>query len=146
MAHDIHDGDFRLSDDSASFDLDRAHRWIGTESYWAAGIPLETFRRACANSLTVGCYAASGEMAGMARVVTDRATFGWLCDVYVDPAERGRGLGTWLAEAVRDHLDDLGVYRIMLATHDAHGVYAKVGFVPVTEPDRWMQFGRRDLS
>ena len=78
----------------------------------------------------------------MARVVTDRATFAWLCDVYVDPAERGRGLGTWLAGAVRDHLAELGVRRIVLATADAHGVYAKVGFTPV-DPDRWMQLDQR---
>ncbi len=78
----------------------------------------------------------------VARVVTDRVTFAWLCDVYVDRAERGRGLGTWLAGGVRDHLAELGVRRILLATADAHGVYAKVGFAPV-EPDHWMQLDQR---
>ena len=80
----------------------------------------------------------------MARVVTDRATFAWLCDVYVDPAARGRGLGTWLAGAVRDHLDELGVRRILLATNDAHaGVRARSGFTPLDAPQRWMKLDRR---
>ena len=77
MAHETTDGGFPLSDDPARFDLPRAHRWIATQSYWAEGIPFETFAKACANSLTVGAYAAAdGSMAAMARVVTDRATFG----------------------------------------------------------------------
>ncbi len=78
----------------------------------------------------------------VARVVTDGATFAWLCDVYVDPAERGRGLGTWLAGAVRDHLGELGVRRILLATLDAHGVYAKIGFRPVAA-DLWTELDQR---
>jgi len=145
LAHDIHDGDFRLSDDSASFDLDRAHRWIGTESYWAAGIPLETFRRACANSLTVGCYAASGEMAGMARVVTDRATFGWVCDVFVDEAWRGHGVGKRLMAYLKGHPDLQGFRRLHLATADAHELYRQFGFTELTDPDRWMEIRDPDV-
>jgi GNAT superfamily N-acetyltransferase len=71
-------------------------------------------------------------------VVTDRATFAWLCDVYVAPEARGKGIGTALATAVREHLRPYGLRRVLLATHDAHGVYAKAGFTPLPEPDQWM--------
>ena len=80
-----------------------------------------------------------------ARAVTDGATFAWLCDVYVDPAERGRGLGTWLADrARRPHLLEIGVPRVLLATWDAHGVYAKAGFTPLARPERWMELRPAD--
>jgi GNAT superfamily N-acetyltransferase len=98
--------------------------------------------RAVAGSLNFGAYAAgSGGQAGYARVVTDYATFGWLCDVYVDPAARGLGLGTALAAAARDHLAPYGLRRLLLATNDAHGVYAKLGWVPLTAPEKWMTLG-----
>jgi GNAT superfamily N-acetyltransferase len=74
-------------------------------------------------------------------VVTDRATFAWLCDVYVDPAARGRGLGTALVAAARDHLAPYGLRRVLLATNDAHGVYARLGFEPLAEPQKWMALG-----
>lgn len=73
-----------------------------------------------------------------ARVITDRATFAWLCDVYVDPSARGRRIGTALVEAVREHLRPYGLRRILLATHDAHGVYEKAGFAGLEKPDQWM--------
>lgn len=84
-----------------------------------------------------------GRQVAVARVVTDRATFAWLCDVYIHPAERGRGLGTWHTGAARDHLAELGVHRILLCTRDAHDVYAKRGFTPLAQPDRWMQLDNR---
>ncbi|MGV9571094.1 short-chain dehydrogenase/reductase [Streptomyces nigra] len=80
----------------------------------------------------------SPDQVAYARVVTDRATFAWLCDVYVDPAVRGKGLGTALVGAVREHLRPYGVRRILLATHDAHGVYAKLGFAALETPEHWM--------
>jgi GNAT superfamily N-acetyltransferase len=103
MAHETTDGSFTLSDDPARFDVARAHRWIGQESYWAQGIPLATFARACANSLIIGAYAGDGTMVAMARVVTDRATFGWLCDVFVYEAHRADGLGKRLMRYFRAH-------------------------------------------
>jgi GNAT superfamily N-acetyltransferase len=145
MPHETTDADFTLSDDPARFDLSRAHGWIRNESYWAAGIPLETFRRACANSLTVGCYAASGEMAGMARVVTDRATFGWVCDVFVDEAHRGRGVGKRLMAYLRGHPDLQGFRRLHLATADAHELYRQFGFTELTGVDRWMEIRDPDV-
>ncbi|MBI1196830.1 MAG: GNAT family N-acetyltransferase [Phenylobacterium sp.] len=144
MAHEISDGGFTLSDDAGRFDLARAHRWIGQESYWAAGIPLDTFAKACANSLVVGGYAADGAMAAMARVVTDRATFGWICDVFVDEAFRGQGLGKRLMAYLRGHPDLQGFRRLHLATRDAHGLYAQFGFVPLTKVESWMEIRVRD--
>ncbi|WP_293407334.1 GNAT family N-acetyltransferase [Phenylobacterium sp.] len=94
MAYEIsHEDGVCISDDPQRFDVERAHGWIGGQSYWAQGIPEATFRAAVANSLTVGAYDAGGAMTAMARVVTDRATFGWICDVFVDKAARGQGLG-----------------------------------------------------
>lgn len=139
MAYEIEDGDFVLSDDPARFNLDRAHGWIARESYWAEGIPLETFARACRNSLTVGAYGRDGVMAAMARVVTDRATFGWVCDVFVDAGARGQGLGKRLMAYLKAHPDPQGFRRMHLATRDAHGLYAQFGFGPLTGADRWME-------
>jgi GNAT superfamily N-acetyltransferase len=130
---------YRLSDDPAHFDLARAHGWISGESYWAPGIPFETFARACAHSLTFGVFAPDGEMAAMARVVTDRATFGWLCDVFVDAGHRGAGLGKAIVAYVRAHPELQGFRRFHLATRDAHSLYAQYGFVPLTGADRWME-------
>jgi GNAT superfamily N-acetyltransferase len=80
----------------------------------------------------------SDEQVAYARVVTDRATFAWLCDVYVDPALRGKGIGKALVSAVRAHLEPLGLRRVLLATQEAHTVYEQLGFRPLVEPDRWM--------
>ena len=145
MAFEMTMGGFALSDDPARFDLARAHRWISQESYWAEGIPLATFEKACANSVTVGAHAPGGEMAAMARVVTDRATFGWVCDVFVDAAWRGSGLGKALMAYLKAHPDLQGFRRLHLATRDAHGLYAQFGFGPLTGADRWMEIRDRDV-
>ncbi|HTF08075.1 MAG TPA: GNAT family N-acetyltransferase [Asanoa sp.] len=134
---------YELSTDPDRIDVDRVYDWLSTDAYWAKGRPREIVERSFANSVLFGIYKA-GRQVAFARVVTDRATFGWLCDVYVDPAERGHGLGTWLAETARDALAEIGVLRIILATWDAHGVYAKAGFVPVGRPDRWMEIDQRN--
>jgi GNAT superfamily N-acetyltransferase len=145
MVFAVRHDDFTLSDDPGRFDLARGHRWIAEESYWAEGIPLATFDKAVRGSLTVGAYAASGEMAAMARAVTDRATFGWICDVFVDTAWRGRGLGKALMAYLRAHPDLQGLRRLHLATRDAHGLYARFGFEPLTGVDRWMEIRDRDV-
>ena len=132
-------GDFEISDAPERFDLAHAHDWIARESYWAQGIPLETFARAIAGSLTVGAYAPDGGMIAMARVVTDRATFGWICDVFVDKAHRGAGLGKHLMAYLRAHPDLQGFRRLHLATRDAHSLYAQFGFGPLSGVDRWME-------
>jgi GNAT superfamily N-acetyltransferase len=135
---------FEISTDPARLDIPRIHRWLSTDAYWARGRPLATQEAAMAGSLNFGAYdPATGEQHAYARVVTDLATFAWLCDVYVDPAARGKGLGTALVAAVRDHLAPHGLRRILLATADAHGVYAKLGFTPLADPAKWMTLGGR---
>jgi GNAT superfamily N-acetyltransferase len=144
-AHEIVEGGWLISDDPARFDLARAHAWIAEESYWAPGIPLAVFERSIANSLVVGAYDAEGGMAAMARLVTDRATFGWLCDVFVDEAHRGRGLSKAVTAYLMAHPDLQGFRRWALGTRDAHGLYAQFGFTPLIDTSRWMERTVRDI-
>lgn len=133
---------YEVSTDTARLDAERVHRWLSTDAYWALGRSREKQDRATAGSLNFGVYdTTTGEQAAYARVVTDHTTFAWLCDVYVDPALRGKGLGTELIAAVCAHLEPSGLRRIMLATHDAHGLYEKVGFARLRYPERWMTRG-----
>lgn len=136
---------FTISDDPVRFDVPRAHRWISEQSYWGKGIPYTTFATAIRNSLTFAAYAPDGGMAAMARVVTDRATFGWLCDVFVDEAYRGRALGKALMGYFRTHPDLQGFRRMHLATADAHGLYRQFGFSDLTGADRWMEIRDPDV-
>ncbi|GAA2942701.1 MULTISPECIES: GNAT family N-acetyltransferase [Streptomycetaceae] len=130
---------YEISSDPSRLDPARIHHWLSTDAYWALGRSREHQDRAIAGSLNFGAYdRASGEQLAYARVVTDHATFAWLCDVYVDRPARGLGLGTRLVTAVRDLLAPTGVYRFLLATEDAHGVYAEVGFQPLEAPAKWM--------
>ncbi|MFI5999584.1 GNAT family N-acetyltransferase [Streptomyces sp. NPDC051366] len=143
MNSDLPDG-YELSTDPARLDAELIHRWLSQDAYWALGRSREKQDQAIAGSLNFGVYdTASGAQLGYARVVTDRATFAWLCDVYIDPAVRGKGLGTGLAAAVRDHLAPYGLRRVLLATADAHAVYAKAGFAPMAQPGKWMVFGEQ---
>ncbi|MFI1581428.1 GNAT family N-acetyltransferase [Embleya sp. NPDC020630] len=135
---------YEVSTDPTRLDVATIHRWLSEDAYWALGRPREKLERAIAGSLNFGVYdVASGAQVGYARVITDRATFGWLCDVYIDPTVRGKGLGTALTIAVRDELAPDGLRRIMLATADAHGVYAKVGFRRPASTDTWMVLGEQ---
>ncbi|MET9907839.1 GNAT family N-acetyltransferase [Streptomyces sp. NPDC006476] len=130
---------YEISTDPDRLDIDRVHRWLSTDAYWAKGRSREKHDRAVASSLNFGVYdMVSGDQVAYARVVTDRATFAWLCDVYVDRSVRGKDIGTAMVGVVRDHLLPFGLRRILLATADAHGVYAKLGFEPLAQPDIWM--------
>lgn len=138
MVHEHRDPDgVLISDDPALLDLDRAFAWISGESYWATGIPEATFRRSVENSLSAGVYDADGRMVGFARVVTDRATFAWLCDVWIDAPARGRGLGKRLMAYLDGHPELQGLRRWMLATRDAHALYRRHGYEPA-DPARAM--------
>ncbi|GGE98341.1 GNAT family N-acetyltransferase [Hymenobacter cavernae] len=130
---------FQISADPAQLDLDAIHRFLAEESYWAINIPRETVERAIQNSLNFGLYTPQGQIAGFARVVTDKATFAWLCDVFVLPAYRGVGLSKWLMEVVWTHPELQGLRRRMLATLDAHSLYTQFGFAPLTTPDRFLE-------
>ncbi|MFJ1703480.1 GNAT family N-acetyltransferase [Kitasatospora sp. NPDC088346] len=141
MNSDLPDG-YEISTDPARLDAVLIHTWLSEDAYWALGRPREKQDRAIANSLNFGVYdRAFARQVGYARVVTDRATFGWLCDVYIAREARGRGLGTALAAAVRDQVAEFGLRRVLLATADAHEVYARVGFEPLTVPEKWMTLG-----
>ncbi len=126
-----------ISTDPARLDVDLIHRWLSEDAYWALGRSRGAVERSIAHSLNFGAYD-DGRLVGYARLVTDEATFAWLCDVYVAPDHRGRGVGTALMDAVDDWLRGLGVRRAMLATADAHALYARYGFEPVSDAERWM--------
>ncbi|MFJ5922971.1 GNAT family N-acetyltransferase [Kitasatospora sp. NPDC092948] len=135
---------YTVSTDPALLDRESVHRWLSEDTYWALGRAREKQDLAIDHSLNFGLYEeTSGTQVGYARVVTDLATFAWLCDVYIAPPARGRGLGTALTAAVRDELAARGLRRLMLATRDAHGVYAKVGFNPLALPEKWMILGEQ---
>jgi GNAT superfamily N-acetyltransferase len=129
-----------VSTDDALLDVERIHRWLSEDAYWARGRTLETVERSLRHSVNVGAYD-DGEQVGFLRLVTDRATFAWVCDVYVDPAARGLGVGKLLMAEADRLLTTYGVRRAMLATADAHGLYARHGFAPLADVDRWMSRG-----
>ncbi|MGW1894711.1 GNAT family N-acetyltransferase [Streptomyces sp. NPDC002004] len=129
---------YELSMDPGRLDVDRVHHWLSTDAYWALGRSREAVERSVRGSLNVGVYDTDGSQVAFARVVTDWATFAWLCDVYVAPAHRGKGLGAWMVGAVRDHLAPYELKRVLLSTLDAHEVYARVGFLPVPNPESFM--------
>ena len=127
---------FQVSTDPARLDLDVMHGFLCT-AYWSVGIQRDIVERAVAGSLNFGLYGDTGQV-GYARVVSDRATFAWICDVFVLEAYRGCGLGHWLMSCVFDHPDLQGLRRWMLATADAHWLYRPFGFEIPAEPERLM--------
>lgn len=135
---------YRLSLDPAELQLDAIHAYL-TRSYWSPGIPKELVAKAIAHSLCVGAYASDGAQAGFARLVTDHATFGYLADVYVLEEHRGRDLSRAMVAALLTLPEVMGFRRIMLATRDAHDLYEKLGFEPVTDPKPLMQILRKDI-
>ena len=143
MHHLWSQGDYEISTDPARVDISMVHDFL-TNSYWAKGIPLETVRRSIENSITFGIYH-SQKQVGFARISSDQATFAYLADVFILPAYRGRGLSRWLMERIIAHPDLQALRRWMLATKDAHGLYAKFGFTPIKTPDSWMEIHRPDV-
>jgi len=127
-----------ISTDKARLDVNYIHACLSERSYWARGRSRDTVARSVAHSRCFGACDAA-QQAGFARLVTDHATFGWLCDVFVDEAYRGRSVGKRLMEAVVAYADQAGLRRLMLATHDAHELYRTYGgFEPLEDPGRWM--------
>jgi GNAT superfamily N-acetyltransferase len=145
MATQTREDGYRITSDSALIDVDAVHRWLSTESYWAAGRSRATTERAIAGSRCYSVHDGVGAQAAFARVISDGATFAYLCDVFVDAAHRGRGLGSWLVTAVLADADADGVYRVLLATRDAHEVYSRQGFTALHDPAMWMEIDRRLL-
>ena len=138
-----HRDGYTVSTDPTRLDLTAVHAFL-TTCYWCPGIPLDVVVRAAAGSLCFGLYFGEAQ-AGFARVVTDRATFAYLADVYVLEEYRGRGLALWMMETIRAHPELQKLRRWMLATRDAHPLYRKVGFVALAQPERWMEIANPDI-
>jgi GNAT superfamily N-acetyltransferase len=133
--------EYTVSTDPARLDREAVYRYLHDEAYWSQGVPRDVFERALDNSLNFAALRGD-RLAGFARVVTDRASFAWLCDVFVLPAHRGNGVSRRLMDAVIAHPDLAGLRSFVLATRDAHGLYEKFGFTPLAEPQRWMAIRR----
>jgi predicted GNAT family acetyltransferase len=133
---------YLLTSDAARVDVARVHRWLCDESYWAAGREYQEVARSIAGSRPYSVVLGDEQVA-FARVVTDGATFAWICDVFVDGEHRGRGLGGWLVDSIVEDLSGEGVLRFLLATADAHGVYRRSGFTALEGADRFMEIDRR---
>jgi GNAT superfamily N-acetyltransferase len=133
---------YLISTDASMLDLEVVHAYL-SRSYWAAGVPEDVVRRSIENSLCFGVYRGE-EQAGFARVVTDRATFAYLADVFVLEEHRGRGIGKWLVEVILSHPDLQGLRRWMLATRDAHDLYRRYAFTELARPGIFME--RKDAS
>ena len=129
---------YRLSTDRADVDVGVVHAFLAT-SYWSPGLPLQRLERAVANSLCASLFDSTGRQVGFARAVTDYASFAYLADVFVLPEHRGRGLARRLTAALVDHPEMTTIRKWLLSTRDAHGVYAGVGFTPLTAPDDVME-------
>ncbi|HEY5079114.1 MAG TPA: GNAT family N-acetyltransferase [Opitutaceae bacterium] len=134
---------YTISWDRAAQQADRIHAYL-TRSYWCEGIPLSTVKRSIEGSLCIGVFT-KGEQVGFARVITDSATFAYLCDVYVLEDHRGKGLATWMLEEILAYPALQGLRRFTLATRDAHALYARHGFKPLSRPESFMEIRRPDL-
>lgn len=131
-------GAFVLSTDKAKLDVALIHDYLSNRSYWAQGRSLEAVRTSIEHSLCFGIYQAQAQVA-FCRLVSDYATFAWLCDVFVLETARGHGLGKWLIESVMAHPHVQAVRRVLLATRDAHELYRQYGgFENLPHPERWM--------
>jgi len=136
-------GDYVISTDRARIDVAAVHAFL-SQSYWSPGIPLDVVQRGIAGALCFGVYHGR-EQIGFARVITDRATYAYLSDVYVLESHRGRGLAKWMMEVIMSHPELQGLRRFALSTRDAHGLYAQFGFTPVGNPERQMEIMRRTI-
>jgi len=143
MVHEWRKGAYSVSTDKERLDLAMVHGFL-TTSYWSPGIPLAVLERAVEHSLVFGLHEERRQI-GFARVITDHATFAYVCDVFVLESHRGRGLGTWLMESVMAHPDLQGLRRWILVTRDAHRLYRKVGFTQLDQPERFMQLVVPDI-
>jgi GNAT superfamily N-acetyltransferase len=130
-------GEFTISTDPRRLQLEVIADYL-SRAYWSSKRPRELIERSLEHSLNFGLYEAEHQI-GFARVITDHATFAYLCDVFVLESHQGRGLGKWLMSVVTQHPDLQHLRRFMLATRDAHGLYTQFGFTALSAPDRWME-------
>lgn len=143
MSDDIARGEYTISTDRKRLDVAAVHAFL-SQSHWSPGIPLTVVEHAIDHSLCFGMFHRAQQV-GFARVVTDKATFAYLADVYVLDAHRGQGLSKWLMEVILAHRDLQGLRRFMLATRDAHGLYRQFGFAPLGNPSVMMEILKPDV-
>jgi len=136
-------GHYRISTDLAEIDVIAVHKYL-TTSYWSAGIPIDIVRKAIKNSLCFGVFSAKQQI-GFARLVTDKATFAYLADVYILQEHRGQGLSKILLDHIFQHQDCQGLRRIVLATKDAHELYGKYNFKQLSHPEKFMELWTPDI-
>jgi len=137
MVYEVREGEVLVSCDRSKLDLNRIHAFL-TRSYWSEGVSRETVERSIENSIPFGVLC-GGEQVGFARVISDRASYAYLADVYIEEAYRGRGLSKLLMRAVMAHPELQGLRRWILGTRDAHGLYRQFGFTELQRPERWME-------
>ena len=135
---ELRHGDYLISDAPERLDTAAIHAYL-TRSYWAEGISRETVARALQASLSIGVYTADGAQVGLVRMISDFATFAYVCDVYILEEHRRHGLAKAAMKATLAHPKLQGLRRINLVTRDAHGLYSRFGFVPVVRPERYME-------
>jgi GNAT superfamily N-acetyltransferase len=137
---------YLLSTDKQKLDTGTIHQYLSNETYWAPGVPLEVVQRSIDNSVCFGIYH-NGNQVGFARVVTDKATFAYLADVFVLPAHRGKGLSKWMIGFIHDHPELQGLRRWLLGTRDAHGLYRQLGWTDISAElaGRFMQIHNPDV-
>jgi GNAT superfamily N-acetyltransferase len=136
--------EFTISTDPAMLDIPYIHAFLSTNSYWAEGIPIETVSASVSGSICFGMYSAERQI-GFARVITDKATFGYLADVFIDEAYRGQGLSKWMMETILAHPELQGFRIWQLSTRDAHGLYEQFGFEVPADPKRIMRKNDPDV-
>ena len=132
-----------ISTDKSKLDIDVVHAFL-TTTYWAEGIPKAVVEKSIEGSMCFGVFHLNKQV-GFARMITDKATFAYLADVFIVPSARGRGLSKWLIETILSHPELQGLRRILLATRDAHTLYLKYGFSPLNIPERWMNIHYADV-
>ena len=132
---------YTISTDKSLLDISAVHAYL-TRSYWSPGISRAVVEKAIAGSLCFGLFTEQGNQVGFARAITDGATFAYLADVYVLEEHRGKGLGKWIVETILAHPSLQGLRRILLATRDAHKLYAQFGFEPLATPESFMSIHR----
>jgi N-acetylglutamate synthase-like GNAT family acetyltransferase len=135
---------YEISLEPAKIDIEVVYRFLTEESYWSPGIPRDVVEKAIKNSLCFGIYS-EGSQVGFARIVTDKATFALVADVFVLEGHRGKGLSKWLMREVMEHADLKGLRRLLLLTSDAHALYAQFGFTEIGNPWRFMEVLRSDI-
>ena len=146
MVYEVKKGDYYITTDASKIDATLVHQYLSTESYWAAGISKEIVEKSLLNSQCFGVFYKEQQI-GFARLVTDKATFAYLADVFILPAHRGTGLSKWLMEIIHAHPELQTLRRWMLGTKDAHGLYEQFGWTRYTEEvsERFMQKHNPDV-